>query len=41
MPMSRFFERTPSGYIVRDANGREALRVVVNLAIPKMLVRQQ
>jgi hypothetical protein len=36
-PVSRFFERTFSGYVVRDADKREVLRVEVNLTTPKML----
>jgi len=38
-PPRWFFERTPSGYVICDANKREALRVVVNIAAPKMLGR--
>jgi len=36
-PAKWFFERTRDGYVVCDAERREALRVVVNFATPKML----
>jgi len=36
-PLKWFFHQTPSGYVLRDANGREALRVAVNIAPPKTL----
>jgi hypothetical protein len=36
-PAKWFFERTATGYVVCDADRREALRVVVNFATPKML----